>query len=52
MPFLLNNVFSKVPLLIERGEPFATDECLTEPSHLLVCWVSIPRDVGEENMEE
>ena len=49
--WLLNNMFSKVPLLVECGEPFATDECLTEPSHLLVCWISISRDFGEENIK-
>ena len=37
----------QVPLLIERGQPSAADECLTEPPHLLVCWICLQRDTGK-----
>ena len=41
---------NQVPLLVECGQPLATDECLNEPPHLLVRRVGISRDSGEDYM--
>ena len=37
---------NQVPLLTECSEPITTDECLPQPSDLLVCGIGFPRDFG------
>ena len=53
LPFSLfltfHDIYEQVPLLIERGQPSSADECLTEPAHLLVRWIRLQRDTGEED---
>ena len=38
---------NQVPLLTECSEPITTDECLPQPSDLLVCGIGLPRDFGK-----
>ena len=38
---------NQVPLLTECSEPITTDECLPQPSDLLVCGICLPRDFGK-----
>ena len=44
------SMINQVPLLIECGQPAATDECLTELANILVRRVGISRDAGEDCM--
>ena len=44
-----DDIYEQVPLPIECGQPSAADERLTEPAHLLVRWIRLQRDTGEED---
>ena len=41
---------NQVPLLTECSEPITTDECLPQPSDLLVCGICLSRDFGKEGL--